>query len=68
MTLLSLKIVIVCRLSLKVVGEKVCLKQDHLITAASKMASGDDEADCPACGRQVYQAEAYLAGIMHNMN
>ena len=26
------------------------------------MASGDDEAECPACGRQVYQAEAYLAG------
>ena len=28
------------------------------------MASGDDEAECPACGRQVYQAEAYLAGTV----
>ena len=53
-----------CRLSLKVVGEEVWLKQDHFMTAASKMASGDDEAECPACGRQVYQAEAYLAGTV----
>ena len=53
-----------CRLSLKVVGEEVCLKQDHFMTAASKMASGDDETECPACGRQVYQAEAYLAGTV----
>ena len=30
------------------------------MTAASKMASEEDE--CPACGHQVYQAEAYLAG------
>ena len=30
------------------------------------MASGDDEAECPACGRQVYQAEAYLAGKVYS--
>ena len=32
------------------------------MTAASKMASEEDECECPGCGEKVYQAEAYLAG------
>ena len=41
-------------------------RDNQNMPVASKMASDEDNMDseCQACGRQVYQAEAVLAGIL----